>query len=352
MKAGEYMFLRYLKRFMEYRLKAIHYRLEFRHAFHIAHGSRTGTDTVYAEIKSGSHTGYGEAALPPYLGYDAAAVVKEINTYWLSHDSPEVALNHLHKSPLSRPAKTAIDIALHDLWGKLEHKPVYDLRGISLPEKVICFYTLGISSIKELEEKLEQSSGTQVYKIKLGGENDHAFLNEFRARSKVQFCADANQAWKDKNAAINEIEKLHDLGCIFIEQPLPVDHPDQQEVFNKSKLPIYLDESIQSIADIHKNAAVCHGINIKLVKTGGIQPALQWIDTAKKQSLEILIGCMSESSCGAAAALQLSSFSKYVDVDGPLLIRNDPFKGLEYEGGMIRRSNQSGLGIILQDGIF
>lgn len=337
---------------MEYRLRATKFRLEFRHAFHIAHGSRTGTDTVYAEVQSGNHTGYGEAALPPYLGYVSAEVVKEINTFQLTAESPQEALLQLHMSALPRHAKTAIDIALHDLWGKLEQKPVHELLGFSIPEEMICFYTLGISSIKELEEKLEQSSGTKVYKIKLGGENDHAFLKEFRARSNTPFCADANQAWKDKDTALNEISRLHDLGCIFIEQPLPVNHPDQEEVFVKSRLPVYLDESIQSIADIKNNAAVCHGVNIKLVKTGGIQPALQWIDTAKNHSLEILIGCMSESSCGAAAALQLSGVSKYVDLDGPLLIANDPFAGLKYEDGMIKSNRHSGLGIILQDGAF
>ena len=346
MKASESVFLRYLNRFMEYRIKAAQYRLEFRHAFHIAHGSRTGTDTVYAEIQSGDRTGYGEAALPPYLGYAPGVIVTEINAFRIPSVSFQEALQHLHNSTLSRPAKTAIDIALHDVWGKSENQPVHELLGISDPEGKTCFYTLGISSIRELEEKLEQSAGTQIYKIKLGGENDHAFLKEFRARSNAQFCADANQAWKDQETALNEISRLHDLGCIFVEQPLPVNHPDQQDLFKEGKLPVFLDESIQSIEDIRKNAKWCHGINIKLVKSGGIQPAMQWIREAQQYGLEILIGCMSESSCGAAAALQLGSFSKYVDLDGPLLIANDPFEGLVYEGGMIKSRRHNGLGII------
>jgi L-alanine-DL-glutamate epimerase-like enolase superfamily enzyme len=330
---------------MKFRHLAFHLRLKFRHAFHIAHGERTHTDTVFVKINNGQHIGFGEAALPPYLGYSPLSIVAEINHYVLPELSFQDQLTRLHKSNLSKPARTAIDSALHDLWGKTENKPVYNLLNLQVPESNICFYTLGISDVQALEEKLADSTDIQVYKIKLGGENDHAFLKEFRKRSTTPFCADANQAWKSKETALAEINRLYDLGCLFIEQPLPVGHPDLDYVFKNSKLPIYLDESIQSLADINANAGKCHGINLKLLKSGGIQPALEWINTARSLGLEVLIGCMSESSCGAAAALQLCGASRYVDLDGPLLITNDPFGGLRYENGRIYTSDSPGTGV-------
>ncbi len=329
---------------MKFRHSASHFRLEFRHTFHIAHGERSHTDTVIAEISGGGHTGYGEAALPPYLGYSPGQIVAEINDFVLSDlPIPELLVN-IHAGNLSRPAKTALDIALHDLWGKTENKPVNELLNLKVPESITCFYTLGISDIAALEEKLAATGDIKVYKIKLGGENDHAFLKEFRKRSNTSFCADANQAWKSKETALEEIAKLNDLGCLFIEQPLPVGHPDLTDVFKNSSIPVYLDESIQSVDNIHTNADKCHGINIKLLKSGGLQPATEWINTAQSLGLEILIGCMSESTCGAAAALQLCGASRYVDLDGPLLITNDPFGGLKYENGLVYTSKQPGTG--------
>lgn len=325
---------------MNIAIKAYPFRLQFRHAFHIAHGSRNYTDTVYAEASLIGKTGYGEAALPPYLGYSAEKITEEVDGFTADSVNPELVLMQVHKSTISRPAKAALDLALHDLWVKLENNPLHQLLSLPYKNEVICFYTLGISEIDVLEAKLESSRGTKVYKIKLGGENDLKFLKEFRSRSDVPFCADANQAWKSVKEAGEKIRLLKDLGCIFIEQPLPVNHEGLKELHSQSELPLYLDESIQNINDIISNADKCDGINIKLVKSGGIKPALEWIDAARNNNLKVLIGCMSESTCGAAAALQLNGFADFVDLDGPLLISNDPFEGLSYDEGMVSCSGE------------
>lgn len=330
---------------MKLKLSALSFKLQFRHAFHIAHGNRTSTDTVITLISDSEHTGYGEAALPPYLGYTAEKVCAEIIQFSLKDDHPSRLLDSVHASALSRPAKASLDIALHDLWAKQEKKSLHALLGLPLQPASPCFYTLGISPVNELEEKLAASAGTKVYKIKLGGENDEGFLKEFRKRSQVAFCADANQAWKSAAEASEKIKFLADMGCLFIEQPLPAAHPEYRKLFTESALPLYLDESIQSEADISANAANCNGINIKLVKCGGIRPALSWINTARTNGLSILSGCMSECSCGAAAALQISGYSDYVDLDGPLLISNDPFKGLTYSEGLVSVNRIPGTGI-------
>jgi L-alanine-DL-glutamate epimerase-like enolase superfamily enzyme len=330
---------------MKYLLESGTFQLRFRHAFHIAHGKRYHTDTVITTASADGLTGYGEAALPPYLGYSSTTVADEINNFSFSGNDIHSILDELHASELSRPAKASADIALYDLWAKQENKSVHQLLQIPASPSYPCFYTLGISSIQDLEEKLASSRDTKIYKIKLGSENDFNFLKEFRKRSDIPFCADANQAWKSKKEALNNIEQLHELGCIFIEQPLPVGHPDLNALHKNCPLPIYLDESLQSIDDIHSNAKSCSGINIKLVKTGGIRPAMQWIAAAKEHGLKILMGCMSESTCGAAAALQLAGTSDFVDLDGPLLIANDPFSGIAYSEGEIQLPTEIGLGI-------
>jgi L-Ala-D/L-Glu epimerase len=330
---------------MNYRIESDTFQLKFRHAFHIAHGKRYHTDTVFTTASADGLTGFGEAALPPYLGYSSLTVAEEIKNFSFSGNDIPSILDELHASELSRPAKASADIALYDLWAKQENKSVHQLLQIPASTSYPCFYTLGISSVRELEEKLASSKGTKIYKIKLGSENDFDFLKEFRQRSNIPFCADANQAWKTKKEALNNIQQLYELGCIFIEQPLPVGHPDLKALHENCPLPIYLDESLQSIADIHTNANACNGINIKLVKTGGIRPALQWIAAAKQHGLKILMGCMSESTCGAAAALQLAGAGDFVDLDGPLLIANDPFSGISYSEGEIQTPTTMGLGI-------
>ena len=339
---------------MELTLKAYSFCLKFTHPFGIAHGTRNSTDTLFVTASFDGKTGYGEAGLPPYLGYDVKELVAGFNN-WFPKTTNDISaitevLSQLNKSnnSIPTPVKTATDIALLDLWGKLSGKPIRDLLGIPPGNKTLCTFTLGISSINELIGKINEAPEFRLFKLKLGGENDHEQVEAFLKNSKHSFCVDANQAWKKVDEALNEIDWLKEKGCIFVEQPLPVSMNDEMaELHSKSSLPIILDESIQNIRDLENLYGVCHGINVKLTKCGGINPAMELIRRARKLNKKILVGCMSESSCGAAAASQLAGWADWVDLDGPKLISNDPFAGIIYQDGVLLPNTIAGLGITI-----
>ncbi len=339
---------------MELSLKAYSYCLKFVHPFGIAHGTRNSTDTLFVTASFDGKSGYGEAALPPYLGYDVKDLVAGYNI-WFPQSSNGITaitevLSQLNKSntTIPTPAKTATDIALLDLWGQLTGKPIRDLLGIPPGNKTLCTFTLGISSVEELIEKINEAPEFRLFKLKLGDENDRERVEAFLKNSKQPFCVDANQAWKNVNDALDEIAWLKEKGCLFVEQPLPVSmNKEMPELHSKSSLPIILDESIQNILDLENLHGVCHGINVKLTKCGGINPAMELIRRARKLNKKVLVGCMSESSCGAAAASQLAGWADWVDLDGPKLISNDPFNGIIYQDGVLLPNTNAGLGITL-----
>ena len=180
----------------------------------------------------------------------------------------------------------------------------------------------------------------------MGGENDRERILAFKAASNASFCVDANQGWHSVEEAAKEINFLATKGCLFVEQPMPVAMNDRlNELRALITLPIILDESIQKLSDLMDLAPFCDGINIKLVKCGGLASAKELMRIAKRSGKKVLIGCMSESSCGAVAASELSGWADWVDLDGPLLISNDPFSGIEYKNGKIIQHEKAGLGI-------
>ena len=337
-------------------LIARHYQSSFRQAFGIAHGTRMFTDTIYVRASFMEQCGYGEAALPPYLGYDASDLVEKFHSWFPaqmeSGDAIRDALTKLSSQTgtLPRPLRTAVDIALYDLFGKLTGRTVRRIFEISGREKVPCSFTLGISSVDEMLEKLESTKDFELFKLKLGGENDRERIEAFLNSGHSAFCVDANQAWKSEEEALQWISWLADRGCLFVEQPLPVSMRESyQAVYTKSPLPVILDESVQHLRDIQELRTVCHGVNVKLVKAGGIEPAVAMVREANKLGLKVLIGCMSESTCGAMAAAQLSPWADWVDLDGPRLIGNDPFEGAVYQSGSLLLSDASGTGALLAD---
>ncbi len=338
------------------RLQATPYTLRFLQPFGIAHGTRDTTDTLYVRATFGDYIGYGEAALPPYLGYTVDTLAQLVNARFAGpfdgSESIAGVLTELgHKdSDLPPPVRCAMDMAMLDLWGHLTGKPVRTLIGIEDKGTTLCSYTLGISSIAVLKEKVQHAGDFRLFKIKLGGDNDRERVAAFLEVSKMSFCVDANQCWNSVEEALIEINLLKEQGCLFVEQPLKTALTDQyEELYKKSPLPIILDESIQQSKDLDALSVACHGINVKLVKCGGITPALDLIRQARKLRKQVLIGCMSESTCGAAGAAQLAGLADWVDLDGPKLIGNDPFGGVEYKEGCIVVKDLPGLGISLQN---
>ncbi len=342
---------------MEIKLTPFTYRLTFKRAFGIAHGTRNGTDSLFIRATTDDKEGYGEAALPPYLGYDVHQLISDFNSYFPTtiYSMEElIALLQKVSSPISdipSPLRCAMDIALHDLCGQLANMPARKILEVPAANNVRCSVTLGISSVEEMIEKIKEVTtdsnlGFTLFKHKLGGENDLERIKAFNDFTNADFCIDANQAWKSVEEATKQIHFLQDLGCLFVEQPMPVSmNAHLCELKKNIQLPIILDESIQNASDFDLLKNSCDGINVKLMKCGGMAAGKNLIQLAKRHGKKILIGCMSESTCGAAAAAELAGLADWVDLDGPLLISNDPFEGIIYQQGCILPNTSNGVGI-------
>lgn len=337
-------------------LSVRYFELKFKNPFGIAHGTRNSTETIYVKASFMGMDGFGEAAVPPYLGFDVPELVRNFNNYFPAEmkgsDAIRTTMAKLAEanSTIPKPLKTAVDIAMYDLFARLTQQTVRNVFDIQDDGKVLCSYTLGISSVDDLIQKVNEAADFSLFKIKLGGENDKERVEAFLNTSTTQFCVDANQAWKSVAEGLEWMHWLKERNCLFVEQPLPVElEKEYESLFKSAPLPIILDESIQGMKELEKLSSVCHGINVKLLKCGGIEPAQALVRQANRLGLKVLIGCMSESTCGAMAAAQLSPWADWVDLDGPRLISNDPFKGAIYKDGSLQLSNLPGTGAELID---
>ncbi|MGI8892705.1 MAG: dipeptide epimerase [Bacteroidia bacterium] len=332
-------------------LKYWQYSLEFKHPFTISSLSRTETKVVYVELYSEGHVGYGEAALPPYLPETQESVIallKEIDPEEIARQANLAAILHYVDSVKEEnySAKAALDMAIHDLYGKKSGKPLHQIWNIQVDKLPPALFTIGISKDeKELEEKINASGDFSILKLKTGKDKPVDQVKKVREFTGKDICIDVNQGWNDREKALEWINRLADEGVLFVEQPLPKENlTDLAWLSSRSPIPLVADESFQTIDDIDKLKNTCRGINIKLMKCGGLDKARLIIEKAKQNQMTIIMGCMSESSCGVAAAAQLTPFVDYADLDGPLLIKNDPFEGVNYEGGKINLSKQPGTG--------
>lgn len=328
---------------------AIPYQLQFKKPFHIAHGKRDFTQVVYIKLQHNNTIGWGEVALPPYLKETTESVCDFVNNFSIAaihlYEDLFSVINSLHNLPNNYASKAGIEMALLDWYGKNFKTSVYDLLDIPFKNKIKTAFTIPICNANDFIENTANANNFSFLKIKMGGAFDEEIFPLLKTISQP-FAVDANQGWRNKEDALNYIIKLHEVGALFIEQPLPVSFIEEQLWLKEnSPLPIYADESFQTIEDLELTAKLFDGINIKLVKCGGITKALAIIKEAKKIPLKILIGCMSESSCAVTAAAHLTAFADYIDLDGPFLIANNPFNTFQLEDGNIIFSKQNGLGI-------
>lgn len=326
------------------------YKLKLKHPFKLAYGTRTETDIVLLEIEHKGLIGYGEASLPPYLNetLDSVAMylskldVQMLNPYKLK-DTIQY-LDELDSD--NNAAKAAVDIALHDLLGKLENKSLAELLGIDTTNLAPSSYTIGMSSLPELKAKLEDASDYPLIKLKLGGKNDKELVSSYISSSAKPFYVDVNQGWKDKEFAMDMAAWLTEKGALFIEQPMPIDMIDETaQLTENSSIPIIADESVRRLADLTGLRGVFSGVNIKLMKSTGIFEALQMMNTAREMGFKVLVGCMAESSCAVTAAANLAPLADWADLDGPALISNDPFTGVKMKDGKLIIPSGIGLGI-------
>lgn len=322
------------------RISAEAFDLRFKYPFRLAHGTRTHTSVVLLTVCFDGHEGFGEASLPPYLGTTADEVTGFLRKLpWAEMMKAELAtalaLTDDH-APGMHAAKAAVDMALHDLHARLRGVSLCDFLGTTAVYPVHTTFTLGMSAPEELAEKLGPAAPFRMIKLKLGGPDDLSALKAFRKVCDKPFCADVNQGWPNRDKAARIAEALRAEGTAFIEQPFPVGREDDMVwLRERVDVPLILDESVKRLGDLKGVESVCDGVNVKLMKSTGIREALKMSDALRAENLKVVLGAMAESSCGVTAAAHIAGLADWVDLDGPLLIDNDPFRGITYESGRV-----------------
>ncbi|GGH11637.1 dipeptide epimerase [Mucilaginibacter phyllosphaerae] len=307
------------------------FQLLLKHTFTIAKFSRTSTPLMLVQLTHAGQTGYGEASMVPYMGeshQSAAAFLSKVDVRQFKYPFNFAAITHyLDSLAPGQPAiKAAIDIALHDLDGKLQGRPCWQLLGSDAAKMPVTSYTIGIDTKDVMLQKVKEAEGLKVIKVKLGRDSDKELIETIRSVSAVPLYVDANQGWTDRQQSLDLIYWLQEQGVQLIEQPMPkADTDGNAWITEHSPIPIIGDEAVQRLADVDAAKGVYHGINIKLMKSAGMYEAKQMINRARELGLKILIGCMSETSCATLAAAALAPQCDWADLDGPLLTTNNPY---------------------------
>ena len=335
-------------------LKFFPYELELTHTFTVASYSRKTTPDVQVEIEYEGVTGYGEASMPPYLGQSVASVTAFLEKVDLSQFTDPFQLEDIlaYVDSLSEgdsAAKAAVDIALHDLVGKLMGQPWYRIWGLDPAKAPSTTYTIGIDTADVVREKTLEAAGRfNILKVKVGLDTDEEMIRTIRSVTGVPLAVDANQGWKDRSKALDEILWLAEQGIVMVEQPMPVTQLDDIAwLTERSPLPIFADESIQRLKDIPGLVGAFSGINIKLMKCTGMREAWKMVSTARALGMKVMVGCMTETSCAVSAAAQLSPAVDFADLDGNLLISNDRFSGVRVVDGKLTLPADPGIGVTL-----
>lgn len=334
------------------------YELKLRHVFTVATFSRSTTPDVQVEIEYDGITGYGEASMPPYLQHELGTVdsvlafLKKVQDTIGQFSDPfqlEDILAYVDKlSPGNAAAKAAVDIALHDLVGKMLGAPWYKIWGLDKDKAPSTTFTIGIDTPDVVRAKTKECADQfNILKVKLGRDNDKEMIETIRSVTNLPIAVDANQGWTDKHYALDMIHWLHDKGIVMVEQPMPKTQLDDIAwVTQQSPLPIFADESLQRLSDVVGLKGAFTGINIKLMKCTGMREAWKMLTLARSLGMRVMVGCMTETSCAVSAAAQLSPAVDFADLDGNLLIANDRFRGMEVVKGKITLPNLPGIGII------
>jgi L-alanine-DL-glutamate epimerase-like enolase superfamily enzyme len=327
------------------------YDLQLRHTFTVSGFSRDTTPVVLTEIEYEGFTGYGEASMPPYLGESQKSVISFLKKVDLGQFKDPFLLDDILEyvdsvDKENRAAKACIDIALHDLIGKMVDQPLYKLWGLNPEDTPMTSFTIGIDTPEVVKAKTEEAARFKVLKVKLGGGNDREMIETVRSVTDVPIYVDVNQGWKDKQKALEMVHWLKEQGIEFVEQPLPKTQVDDLAwLTENSPLPIIADEAFQRLADVAAFKGVYSGINIKLMKSTGLREAHKMITVARALDMKVMIGCMTETSCAVSAAAQLSPLVDWADLDGNLLISNDIYEGVKVIDGKITLNDLPGIGI-------
>jgi len=330
------------------------YTLELRHAFGIASNTRTTTPAMLVEVERDGLIGYGEAAMPPYLGETQQTAADFLRRVDLTRFADPFQLETILPAvdalaPGNAAAKAAVDLALHDWIGKKLGVPWFRLWGLDPAKTPVTSFTIGIDTPEVVRAKTREAAPYSILKVKLGRspDEDRAIIEAIRAETDKPISVDANQGWTDREAALRMIEWLAVHGVVFIEQPLPKDRLDDTAwLRGRSPLPLIADESVQRLDSVARLRGVFDGINVKLMKCTGLREAHRMVTLARALGLKVMLGCMTETSCAISAAAQLSPLADWADLDGALLIKNDPFDGARIVDGKVTLPDRPGLGVI------
>ena len=334
-------------------LRFFPYELKLRHAFNLARSQRTTTPDVQVEIEYDGLVGYGEASMPPYLGESVESVTKFLSSLDLSQFSDPFRIEEIHEymdsvAPDNRAAKASVDIALHDLLGKIMGQPWYKIWGLNPDKCPNTSFTIGIDKPDVVRQKVDEASPYRVIKVKMGLDNDKELVEIIRSKTDVPICVDANQGWADKEKALEMCHWLAERNCLFVEQPMDKKAIDDTAwLRERSPLPIIADEFLQRLPDVRRAAGAYDGINIKLMKSTGMHEAYQMATLARAMGMKVMLGCMTETSCAVTAAAQLAPLVDWADLDGNLLIANDRFDGIKIVDGKVTIPERPGIGVEL-----
>jgi L-alanine-DL-glutamate epimerase-like enolase superfamily enzyme len=324
--------------------------LRLRHSFGIARETINEQPTLIVTLDDGRHQGYGEATTNSYYGVTLDSMRASLDKVrpWVESIADldptrlwEEAAALLPDDPF---ALCALDMAAWDLWGKRRGAPLYRLWGLSIANVPPSNFTIGIDTVEVMIAKLREMPGFPVYKIKLGTQYDLEIVRALRRETDVPFRVDANCGWSADETIANARE-LAQLNVEFIEQPLPArEWEGMRRVFRDSALPLIADESCICEGDVDRCRGYFHGVNIKLVKCGGLTPARRMIARARQLGLRTMVGCMTESTVGISAIAQLLPLLDYVDMDGAALLAADIATGATLDRGLCRYPDANGTG--------
>ena len=330
------------------------YILQLKHPFTISRGTRTEIPSLIVELQEDGYAGFGEATANPYYNASVSQFKQELEDSRSvieisSTQTPEEFWAYLYPHFSNNMfLLCALDVAYTDLYTKKKGVKLYEYWNLKLIQLPQSNFTIGIDSIENMTQKMKETPWP-VYKIKLGTKNDLAIISELRKQTEAIFRIDANCGWTASETIKNAIV-LKKLGVEFIEQPLPADDwKGAKFVYENSILPIIADESCIVESDVEKCYNYFHGVNIKLMKCGGVTPAKRMITKAQSLGLKTMVGCMTESSVGISAIAHLTPLLDFVDMDGALLLKNDIAKGVKIENGNLLFSSTNGTGAQLNE---
>jgi len=328
------------------------FTIQLRHVFTIATSSRTTTPDVLTEIEYDGLVGYGEASMPPYLGESQESAIAFLSKVDLARYSNPFELETIladvdRIAPGNPAAKASIDIALHDLVGRLMGQPWYNIWGYDPTKTPHTTFTIGIDTPDVVRQKVKEAAEYKVLKVKLGRETDREMVETIRSVTDKPLTGDANQGWKDRQKALDEIHWLKERNVLVIEQPFTKETPldDFAWLTERSPIPILADESCQRLADVARMRGAFSGINIKLMKSTGMREAQKMLVLARGLGMKVMLGCMTETSCAISAASHLSTMVDWADLDGALLISNDPYRGTTVVDGKVTLNPTPGIGV-------